>query len=55
MYYLIDKNGCVRGQTSDRKLIEPLKNALEYVMKCKIIVFITDSRCKYLFMGCEHE
>ena len=46
MYYLIDENGFVRGQTSDRKLIEPLKNALEYVMNCKIFV-ITDSLYKF--------
>ena len=47
MYYLIDKNGCVRGQTSDQGLVEPLKNALEYIMRCKISIFIKDSRDKY--------
>ena len=46
MYYFVDRNGCVRGQTSDKCFVEPLKNALEYIFRCEISVFIKDSRDK---------
>lgn len=49
MYYLIDRNGCVRGQTSDLGLVEPLKNALEFIFKGSMFIVLRTSSCDYVY------
>ena len=50
MYYLIDKNGFVRGRTSDQKLIEPLKNALEFIFKGRMLIVLRTSSGDYVYV-----
>lgn len=49
MYYLIDKNGCVRGQTSDLQLLEPLKNALEFIFNGRMFIVLRTSSGNYVY------
>ena len=49
MYYIIDKNGCIRGRTSDLELIEPLKNALEFIFKSRMLIVLRTSSGDYVY------
>ena len=51
MYYLFDMHGVIRGQTSERSLVVPLKEAIEYIMLCDISVFVRNEQGKYTFVA----
>lgn len=48
MYFLVDRYGIIRGQTSDRRLVKPLKEALEFVLGKKIIVARRTKQGEYI-------
>lgn len=51
MYFLVDRYGIIRGQTSDRRLVKPLKDALESFFDGVIYVAYRDNKRKYSFWG----